>query len=372
MQHLGMSNSPSASVPLAGATVLVTGGAGFVGSAMARRIAAAAPDARVVALDNLRRRGSELNVPLLQAAGIEFVRGDVRSAEDLSLGGRPVDLIVECAAEPSVLAGYDGGSRYVVDANLGGLVNCLELARERHAKILFLSTSRVYPVQRVNALAVRETATRFVLDAQPGVPGASEEGIAEDFPLEGVRTLYGSTKLAGELLLAEYAAFGVESAITRFGVIAGPGQMGKVDQGVFALWMSRYVFGGALRYQGWGGAGKQVRDALHIDDACDLLMAQLAQWPAVAGRTWNAGGGLGNSLSLAETTALCEEISGRSVPWSFDLATHPSDVRVFITDHRALTGAIGWRPQRAVRQMLVDLHAWMTANEAMLAPVFHV
>ncbi|MBW7933317.1 MAG: NAD-dependent epimerase/dehydratase family protein, partial [Gemmatimonadaceae bacterium] len=149
---------------LNGVSVLVTGGAGFVGSAIARRLAAPAVGAHVVALDNLRRRGSELNVPLLQDAGVEFVRGDVRHPDDLALGGRPIDLIVECAAEPSVLAGYDGGSRYVVEANLGGVANCLELARERHAKVQFLSTSRVYPVARVNALAVREAETRFVLE----------------------------------------------------------------------------------------------------------------------------------------------------------------------------------------------------------------
>jgi len=355
---------------LNGATVLVTGGAGFVGSAVARRLAGPGVGARVIALDNLRRRGSELNVPLLAAAGVEFVPGDVRAPDDLALGGRAIDLIVECAAEPSVLAGYDGGSRYVVEANLGGLANCLELARERRARVMFLSTSRVYPVARVNALAVRESETRFVLEDQPGMTGASALGIAEEFPLAGVRTLYGATKLAGELLLAEYAAFGVESTVTRFGVIAGPGQMGKVDQGVFALWMSRFVFGGALRYQGWGGTGKQVRDVVHIDDACDLLLAQLGAWRAMAGRTFNAGGGLANSLSLAETTALCAEITGKRIPCSADLATHPSDVRVYITDQRAITAALGWMPQRTSRRVLEDLHRWMTENAAILAPVF--
>jgi CDP-paratose 2-epimerase len=146
--------------------------------------------------------------------------------------------------------------------------------------------------------------------------------------------------------------------------------MGKVDQGVFALWMSRFVFGGALRYQGWGGTGKQVRDLLHIDDACDVLLAQLAAWPAIAGRTWNAGGGLANSLSLAETTALCEEISGVRLPCSADLATHPSDVRVYLTDQRALMAALGWAPRRTPRAVLEDLHRWMTENAALLAPVF--
>lgn len=349
----------------------MTGGAGFVGSAVARRLARADVGARVVALDNLRRRGSELNVPLLRNADVEFRHGDVRSADDLALDGRPIDLIVECAAEPSVMAGYGGGSRYVVDANLGGLVNCLELARERKARMLFLSTSRVYPVARVNQLAFTETATRYALGDQPDVAGASAEGISEGFTLGGVRTLYGTTKLAGELLLEEYAAaFGVEYVINRFGVIAGPGQMGKVDQGVFALWMSRFVFGGELRYQGWGGEGKQVRDMLHIEDACDVLLAQLGAWSSVSGRTWNVGGGVANSLSLAETTALCEEIAGTRVALSSDQATHPSDVRVYLTDQRALADALGWQPRHSPRRVLEDLHAWMTANIALLAPIF--
>ncbi|MBI2407051.1 MAG: NAD-dependent epimerase/dehydratase family protein [Gemmatimonadetes bacterium] len=353
-----------------GATVLVTGGAGFVGAAVARRLSRPDVGARVVALDNLRRRGSELNVPLLRDAGVEFVHGDARNPEDLALGGRPIDLIVECAAEPSVLAGYGGGSRYVVDANLGGLVNCAELARERRARVLFLSTSRVYPVALVNALRVHESPTRFVLDEQPESTGASAAGISESFSLAGVRTLYGSTKLAGELLLAEYAALGVSSVTTRFGVIAGPGQMGKVDQGVFALWMARHVFGGGLCYQGWGGEGKQVRDVLHIDDVCDLLLAQLGGWTSVEGRVWNAGGGVANSLSLAEMTALCREISGAQVPMSADLATHPSDVRVYLTDQRALLQALPWRPTRSPRTVLEDLHTWMVAHAAELAPVF--
>ena len=182
---------------LRGATVLVTGGAGFVGSSIAMRLAAEEVGARVVAFDNLRRRGSELNVPRLTEAGVEFRLGDVRSADELALDGRAIDLIVECAAEPSVLAGYGGGSRYVVDANLGGLVNCLELARERKARMLFLSTSRVYPIALVNQLAVVETESRFALADQPGMAGASASGISEDFSLRGVRTLYGTTKLAG-------------------------------------------------------------------------------------------------------------------------------------------------------------------------------
>ena len=175
--------------------VLVTGGAGFVG---ANLCLALAESTEVVALDSLRRRGSELNLERLREAGVRFVHSDVRQREDL-LALEPVEAIVECSAEPSVLAGMGSGADYVVQANLVGAHNCFELARRDGAHVVFLSTSRVYPVAPLTALALREGPTRFGLEAAQPVAGASEHGIAEAFPLQGARTLYGATKLAAEL-----------------------------------------------------------------------------------------------------------------------------------------------------------------------------
>jgi CDP-paratose 2-epimerase len=302
--------------------------------------------------------------------GVEFVHGDIRNPDDLVLGGQPVDLIVECSAEPSVLAGYSGSPRYVLDTNLMGTINCLELARERKARMLFLSTSRVYPMSRVNALAFSEAPTRFVLSPEQRIPGASANGIAESFPVDGVRTFYGTTKLASEMLLEEYAAaFGLEFVTLRFGVISGPGQMGKVEQGVFALWMARHLWGDSITYKGWGGAGKQVRDVVHIDDVRDLIDRVLARWTSVAGMTLNAGGGPTVSASLCEATALCREITGRTLPVNRDDQTHPSDVRVYLTDHSAVTRLTDWRPRHDVKRILADLHRWMTSDAARLKPI---
>ena len=122
------------SPPISGATVLVTGGAGFVGSALALALKRVAPGCTVVALDNLRRRGSELRVPELCDAGIEFVHGDVRNPGDLSLGGRGFEYLIECSAEPSVLAGFNESPRYVLETNLVGTINCLEAARACNAR----------------------------------------------------------------------------------------------------------------------------------------------------------------------------------------------------------------------------------------------
>src|SRR5262245_57926619 len=117
---------PSAAGSIDGAAILVTGGAGFVGSHVARALAAAG--GRVTALDNLRRRGSEFQAARLPAAGVKFVRGDVRSFDELSATAANVDIIVECAAEPSVLAGQGADARYALETNLGGTQNVLELA----------------------------------------------------------------------------------------------------------------------------------------------------------------------------------------------------------------------------------------------------
>src|SRR5215213_8239620 len=188
--------------------ILVTGGAGFVGANLCLALAEQAPGAEVIALDSLMRRGSELNLARLRAAGVAFVHGDVRVREDL-MAIEPVDAIVECSAEPSVLAGMGTGADFVVQTNLLGAHNCLELARRDGAQFVFLSTSRVYPVAALSALALSEGETRFELAAEQPHAGASEHGIAEHFPLAGARTLYGATKLAAELLVAEYAdAFG--------------------------------------------------------------------------------------------------------------------------------------------------------------------
>src|SRR5262249_2735201 len=157
----------------------------------------------------------ELNLPRLREAGISFQHGDIRVLEDLLEIGE-IDALVECSAEPSALAGIDGSPDYVVKSNLLGAYHCLELARRRSAYIVLLSTSRVYPVAALNALRLEERETRFELSLEQRVPGASDRGIAEHFPLEGARTLYGATKLSAELLIEEYrAAYGLRAVVNR-------------------------------------------------------------------------------------------------------------------------------------------------------------
>jgi len=348
--------------------VLITGGAGFVGANLAVALAERHGDWQVVALDNLMRRGSELNLPRLREAGVEFVHGDVREPADLAATGE-FEAMVECSAEPSVLAGFADAS-YSVHTNLLGAFNCLEQARKVGAFVVFLSTSRVYPVAPQLELELEEGETRFELAPEQPVAGAGAAGISEQFPLAGARTLYGATKLAAEHLIEEYAdAFGLRAVTNRCGVVAGPWQMGKVDQGVFSWWLLSHRFRRPLSYIGYGGSGKQVRDLLHVDDLVDLVAEQLGDPERWSGVVANVGGGRAGSLSLLETTALCRELTGHEVPIGSEAETRPGDVPVYLSDCRHLHSLTSWRPRRTPRDVLADLLDWSAAHEDELRAV---
>jgi CDP-paratose 2-epimerase len=347
--------------------VLITGGAGFIGASLALELAARHPDWRVTALDNLHRRGSELNLPRLREGGVHFVHGDVREPDDLR-GAGEFDALLECSAEPSVMAGTDGATGFLIRTNLLGAYHCLEAAAQNRAQVIFLSTSRVYPVGALNALAYEEQPTRFALAERQALAGASELGIAEQFPLDGARTLYGATKLAAELLVTEYAeTFGLAAVVNRCGVVAGPWQMGKVDQGVFTHWMLAFYFNRPISYLGFGGTGKQVRDLLHVADLADLVDDQLMRPEDWRGAIVNVGGGAGANLSLSETTELCREITGRNLELGSEAQTRAGDVRIYVSDCRALSAYSDWAPRRSPAQIMSDIYAWIHDNERLVA-----
>jgi CDP-paratose 2-epimerase len=350
--------------------ILVTGGAGFIGSHLALALRERVAGAEVTALDNLKRRGSEAALARLRRGGVEFLHGDVRAPEDIAAAG-PADLLVECSAEPSVHAGYGAAPGYVVQSNLVGAINCLEHLRRHGGDLIFLSSSRVYPIAPLRALPLARAGDRLVLRHGSNGGGWSDAGIGETFPLHGSRSLYGATKLAAELLIEEYAAlYGLRAAVNRCGVVAGPWQMGKVDQGFVALWMARHVYGGALRYCGFGGEGLQVRDVLHVDDLVDLVAAQASAIGDHTGQVQNVGGGADNSTSLRELTALCRDVSGRRVEIGCDPTTRDADIPYYVSDCAAVTTRTGWRPRRALAGVVEDIHRWLVDERRWLEPVF--
>ncbi|MBF0183889.1 MAG: NAD-dependent epimerase/dehydratase family protein [Magnetococcales bacterium] len=349
--------------------ILVTGGAGFVGSNLAVALKRDYGHCQVLALDNLRRRGSEWILPRLAAHGVQFMHGDIRNPSDLAEVG-PVDLLLECAAEPSVHTGYGGSPAYVLESNLLGLIHCLEYVRQQGGRLLFLSTSRVYPIDPLRALPLQEEESRLVIAPQDSGVGWSADGINESFPLAGNRSLYGASKLSAELLIAEYAAlYGLSATILRCGVIAGPWQMGKVDQGVFVLWLARHLYQGPLSYMGFGGRGKQVRDFLHVDDLYDLLRLQIEAPDRFPVTPLNVGGGPDNTLSLCELSRLAREVTGCSLAIGSQPQTRAADIPYYVTDHRCLTDLCGWRPQRNMVTLAEDVVRWLVDHRGQLQPL---
>jgi CDP-paratose 2-epimerase len=348
--------------------ILITGGAGFVGSNLALKLKHDFPDVNITVIDNLKRRGSELALPRLKVADIAFVHGDIRNREDLVFD--KVDLLLECSAEPSVMAGIGSSPDYLMNTNLVGTLNCLELARVHGAASLFLSTSRVYPISYINNLKFEEAETRFnILDRQE-TTGASSKGIAENFPLDKPRSLYGTTKLASELVVAEYVdTYGMKAIVNRCGVITGPWQMGKIDQGVFVLWVAKHYFKQTLSYIGYGGEGKQVRDFIHIDDLYRAIKSQLDNFDDYNTGTYNIGGGLDNSVSLQELTALCEKITGNKIEIASVKEDRPADLRFFITDSTKFIKQSGLKWEKDAHQTVTDIYEWIRDNEAALKPI---
>jgi CDP-paratose 2-epimerase len=345
-------------------SILITGGAGFVGSNLALSLKRTFPQARITAMDNLYRKGSELNLARLQEAGVLFHRGDIRRREEFPAG--PFGLLIECSAEPSVLAGYGESPDYLMETNFSGAYQCLEMARQWGSSVMFLSTSRVYPIEPLEKHPWVETEDRFLWADTGEAAGISSRGVKEELlqQVSGARSLYGFTKYAGELLIEEYrAAFGLRAIVNRCGVIAGPWQFGKVDQGVVALWVMRHHFKNELAYIGYGGAGKQVRDVLHVADLCELVALQVADLAAWDGWVGNVAGGLEGSASLRELTALCREVTGNVIPIRQEPETRRADLRIFMGDCARLFARTTWRPKRDLRCLVGDVHEWIRQSE---------
>jgi CDP-paratose 2-epimerase len=292
--------------------------------------------------------------------------------EDLRFDEK-IDFIIDAAAEPSVLAGLNETPDYLIHTNLNGTIHLLGLAKKHNAGFIFLSTSRIYPIKQLEKLNYREAESRFEMEETQPVTGCSKDGIAETFPLPGARSFYGTTKLASELVLQEYEAFyGLKAVINRCGVIAGPRQMGKVDQGVVVLWMARHFWQKELSYIGYNGSGKQVRDVVHILDLFDLIDYELTHFEKAAGKIYNVGGGREVSFSLKELTILCTEITGNKTPVKSVLTNRAGDIPIYLTDHSLVTGETGWLPKRNLQVILTDIYEWLKKDEKQLKNILAV
>jgi len=336
--------------------LLITGICGFAGSALALELKRQADRLEITGLDNLSRSGSEQNRHAFKRHGIRSLHGDVRQVSDLE-SLPPVDWVIDAAANPSVLAGVNGAvsSRQLMENNLVGTLNVLELCRRNKAGLTLLSTSRVYSLAQLSQLPMDVKDRAFVPKfKQARVNGLTRRGVSEEFSTEPPLSLYGSAKLASEIVSREYGlAFNLPVFINRCGVLAGAGQFGKADQGIFSFWLHSCKWKRPLKYIGFGGSGHQVRDCLHPRDLASLMLMQMRS-PEKSGGVLNVSGGIANSMSLAQLTDWAAARFGQAQVGSAP-APRQYDVPWLVLDSSKAEREWNWRPTTKLEAVLQEI-----------------
>jgi CDP-paratose 2-epimerase len=354
--------------------ILISGVCGFVGSTLAHGLLDNVSSREIIGVDNLSRPGSQVNLESLRKRGVRLRHGDLRSASDLESIAQ-LDWIIDAAANPSVLAGVDGttSSRQLIEHNLYGTVNLLELAKKYRAGFTLLSTSRVYSVKALSEIPVVVQDAAFAPDLAVPLPqGVTANGIAESFSTSAPVSLYGASKVASEVVALEYGdAFEFPVWINRCGVLAGAGQFGHAEQGIFSFWVNAYLRRRPLRFIGFDGAGHQCRDCFHPRDLLPLLEKQFEGRDADKPRVVNLGGGAENAMSLAQLSRWCEARFGAH-QIAADTAPRPFDVPWLVMDSRLAGKTWAWQPAITLEAILQEIahHAeahpnWLEISSAL-------
>ena len=333
--------------------ILITGGCGFVGSNLAIFLKKKIKNIKITSLDNLYRKGSEINLNRLKKFKIKNIKKDISDEKNL-LSLNKFDLIIDCCAEPAIEK-----SRYeqdrVFQTNLIGTFNILKKCAKDRADIIFLSSSRVYSIEKINNIFKKKKT--FLID--------------ESFSTLSPKSLYGFTKLSSEELIKEFSyIYKFKYIINRFGVIAGPWQFGKQDQGFVSLWTISHFLKKNLNYIGYGGTGKQIRDVLHIDDVCKLIYLQILQLKKINNHTFAVGGGKKNSINLKELTTLCENITGNKIKFGRIKKTSIYDIPYFITRNNKVKKFYNWQPILDISKIVYDIFYWALSNQKMIKNFF--
>ena len=218
-----------------------------------------------------------------------------------------------------------------------------------------MSSSRVYSIQKLR---------KIIKNLDIRKPIKIKKKINENFETSSASSLYGFTKLASEKLIKEmFFKAKLKFIINRFGVIAGPWQFGKQDQGFVPLWVARHLFKKRLSYFGFGGCGHQIRDILHIDDVCKIIFLQIKKINKINNKTFNVGGGYKNSISLYNLTNKCKKLTGNRIDISRNKKTSIFDIPYFITDNSKVKKTYKWKPSKNIDQILNDIYKWLLQSK---------
>ena len=333
--------------------ILITGGCGFVGSNIAIYLKKNLKKVQIYSLDNLSRKGSSLNKKRLNKKKIKNFNINIENFNKLKLLPK-FNLIIDCCAEPAIEASKYDTDR-VFNTNLLGTFNVLKKCIKDKANIIFLSSSRVYSIEKLRYLVKKTNLSK---------PLKINYKINENFVTSSVSSLYGFTKLASEKLIQEmFYKTNLKFIINRFGVIAGPWQFGKQDQGFVPLWIAKHFLKKKLSYIGFGGKGHQVRDILHINDACEIILIQIKKIKKINNKIFNIGGEINNSISLKDLTIKCEELTKNKIKFNSILKTSSYDIPYYVTDNSKLKKIYKWKPSRNIDKILKDIYNWLSNNK---------
>lgn len=347
--------------------ILVTGGCGFIGTNVC--VQAIERGHEVVAFDNLVRPLTEENIPILKKAGVKIVRGDIRNAVDFAKLPWTPEGIIHLAGQCGIPYAQIS-PRYDFEVNVLGTINVLEYARlNGKIPVAFASSNKVY-TNITNLIPIVETDTRYVWGTMPflmskvawgtdAIPHEDPTAINEDMPLDAfgefARSLYGTSKVAGDLYMQEYyQAFGVPTVVNRMSCIYGHYQKGVEDQ-AWVDWFIRQIDHGNGEINIFG-TGKQVRDMLFGSDTANLYIAELENIDKVKGKVYNIGGGVDNTMSLLEAINYIEEITGKKSKLTFADKRH-GDQDIWISDISKIKEDLGWHPSISPKEgikMIVD------------------
>ncbi len=343
--------------------IIIAGGCGFIGSSLANYFLSKYSKSKIYIIDNLIRKGSEINLKRINNDRLFFIKGDL--SQKSFFNNLPIcDFFIDAAADPSVLSGINSSILSLLNNNFMTTINAIEWCSKTNCKFLFLSTSRVYPIINLDKILYIEEKTRFTWIDEQDIKGFSKMGINELFDMNGYRSLYGASKFSSELFIREFGKFkNLKFVINRCSMIAGPWQMGKIDQGIIAYWLFCHIFEKELKYIGFSGSGKQVRDILHISDLCNVIDKQINNWSVINNQIFNIGGGKDNSLSLLELTKLVNEITGVYLPILKEKKKRDADIRIFLTDNTKIKDTLDWKPELNTTKIIEDTFKWIINNK---------
>tara|TARA_B100000579_G_C22844126_1_gene863371 strand:- start:1731 stop:2768 length:1038 start_codon:yes stop_codon:yes gene_type:complete len=338
--------------------ILITGGCGFVGSNIGIFLKEKNKKYQIDSLDNLSRKGSKLNLYRLKKFGIKNIKCNIENNKSIKLLSKRYDFIIDCCAEPAIEDSRKNIDK-VFNTNLVGTLNILKKFSNYKTNIIYISSSRVFPIKEIrnkyndNLILKNKIKKNYIIN--------------ENFSLNGAKSLYGFTKYASEQLIQEFSyIFKFKYIINRCGVIAGPWQFGKVDQGFISLWLFKHIFKKKINYIGYGGNGFQERDVIHIEDLCNLILLQIKKIKKINNQIFNVGGGKKNRINLIELTNKCRKITGNKIKIGKINETSIYDVPSFLTDNSKVKKYYGWRPIFTLHNIIHDTYIWIMNNKKKL------